>query len=280
MMNRPTLVSRELHDLRKQIEQIETRVATAHSRVHALGRQVRISRGLSGLGTVFLLLVIALTSLAAAPQKRGDQIVSAPYDAPFDILDDQGDLILRVRQLSAPDPNGSSTHSNILTLYPTGVSPSDSAPGAGLVASISDNGHVFFKAAMPRNGNVNATFGVVGAKNAGVVLRYGGNFPTRLAMDVADGKPDLNLSDAAGTVVLELGEEESGGGRLMLTNGSGGTIVQAGTELESGVGAVAVWPQGPGGGLLVAPVAGGAFALKEANRLPGTFICGVGCAGQ
>jgi hypothetical protein len=97
-------------------------------------------------------------------------------------------------------------------------------------------------------------------------------------MDLVNGRPTLNLSDMGGNVLVELGEGEHGAGRLMLTNSGGGTIMQAGTEEKTGVGVVAVWPQGPGGFLPTAPIAGGAFALKEGNRLPGTFICGVGCA--
>jgi hypothetical protein len=270
-MNQQTLAPGELHVLRKQIEQLETRMTMAHSRVHALGRQVRISRGFSGLGTVFLLLVIALTSIAAAPQRRSDEPLSGPttYEAPFEILDGQEDLILKVG-------TDSSLGFNSLKLYPTGAS--DSSP-ATLIAGIAEKGHVFFKAAMWWNQNVNATIGVEGGTNAGLVLRYGGSFPTRLAMDVVNGKPVLNLSDFAGKVLVELGQGDYGGSRLMLTNGAGGTIMQAGTT-ENGVGEVAVWPQGPGGFLPTAPIAGGAFALKEQNRLPGTFICGVGCAGH
>jgi tetrahydromethanopterin S-methyltransferase subunit G len=279
-MNQQTPAPDELHDLRKRMQKLEGRMTVANSRVQALGRQVRISRGFGGVGLVVSLLVIALTSLAAAPQRRGDApaVERHQFMAPFEVLDDQENLILKI---SADGPI------HWLGLYPAGTSPKDADRSkAALYASISQEGTVF-RALTPGSVNGTVAFGIDGG-TPGLALRYGGDSVRRLAMAVPNGAPDLNLMDATGRVLVDLGSGESGGdigpgesggGRLMLTNGAGGTIMQAGTT-ATGVGTVTVWPQGRGGFLPTAPIAGGAFALKEANRLPGTFICGVGCAGH
>jgi len=263
-MNQPDLNSNELQQLRRRMRQIERDMTNAESRLRGLGRGVGRSLGAGRAGLVLLLVVTALIPLTKAQEwwRPG-------YLAPFQVLDDQGHLIVQIFK------DGSA---NVFGLYPPGKLP-DKPGQPALGAAVAEGGHVFFKALMPSNVNVNAVLGVTGGTNPGMALRSGGSSPNRLVMAADKGKPDLDLLDSAGRTLVDLGQEDSGGGGLMLTNGTGGTIMQAGA-IGPGVGAVAVWPQGGGGYPLTAPIAGGAFALKEENRLPGTFICGGGCAGK
>jgi len=271
-MNQSARYCSELQELHHRMRQLEKRMAIADSRVHSHARRIHSSRKVATAGLAGLLL-IALSSLAAPPREPWQRYQEPKKEhrvtAPFEVLDDQENLILRII-------DEGTTHAFLF--YPAGTSLNNQGAEAALMASIPAGGHVFFKAQTP-NEAAAAVFGIVNDTTPTMVLRYGGRDRNLVSLAVTSGKPDLDLNDGAGTTLVDLGQEDSGGGGLMLTNGTGGTIMQAGA-VAPGVGTVTVWPQGGAGYPLTAPIAGGAFALKEANRLPGTFICGSGCAGK
>jgi hypothetical protein len=217
-----------------------------------LGRQILILRGVGGGGLLLLVFLIVVTSSAAAPPLH-------QVKAPFRVFDAGGNLALEVKD---------NPHS-------VGLYRPDNQIVPAVIASAPAAGHHFFKTETPDQ-NVQAAFGIVDGNTPTMVLRYGGPDHNLLTMAVANEVPCLNMSSADGRVVAGLCQGESGGGSLMLTNGAGGTIMQAGTTAR-GVGSVTVFPERPAGSLPVAPIAAGAFALREENRLPGTFICGTGC---
>jgi hypothetical protein len=246
-----SVISKQSQDLRMQVEQLEIRMTAASCKVGVLRRQIQMARAVGAAAVLPWLFLIALTSLAAPGVQR--------VKAPFRVLDDKNHVIFEVN---------AGTHS--LGLYRP-----DSQNTPGVIAAAPAGGHVFFKTLTP-DSKTQAAFGIVDGKTPTMNLRHGGDDHNLLSMAVVDGAPHLNMASADGKNILELGEGKSRGGVLSLTNGDGGTVMQAGINLND-VGSVAVFPQAPGFGLPVAPIAGGAFALREEYRLPGTFICGTGC---
>lgn len=91
-----------------------------------------------------------------------------------------------------------------------------------------------------------------------------GDQKTAVSLTADADTPTMNL-EANGVTMAEVGVGSFKAGHLLLTDASGGTVVDAGMTVN-GPGAVQTYPNG------------GQGEARTFFGLPGTFICGVGCS--
>jgi hypothetical protein len=217
------------------LEELESAVELIRAET---ARRVRRRRSAPLVGNVATAAIIAgcLALLGAAP-------VAPRVRAPFTVVGPDNKKIFEV------------TGNN-----PRGFQLFNEAGRSTALGVVSDQA-TFIKASSP-DANTQAVLGVVADKSPSLALRYGGPVKTRLALAVADDKPELDMNNEAGIPIVLLGEAPGGHGHLQLGAADGNARVLAGMT-PGGVGAVQTFPDGNPG--------------RTFFGLPGTFICGIGC---
>ncbi|HYL92623.1 MAG TPA: hypothetical protein VEW69_05645 [Alphaproteobacteria bacterium] len=224
-----------VQQLQTRVQELQILANRAERELARLRRSYRYAALLRRGLTAAIVVMAGLALAAMAP--GGPRVVTAP----FQVMDSGKKLLFEV------------TNQHEMFVY------NSAGNYAQLLAVAPANNNAFFKAQWPDQ-QYSAAFGVVGGKTPTMGLRYAGDI--RLAMAVTGGKPSLELTNGKG--IFNLGQGESGGGRLVLMDAAGNNKVQAGIT-PTGAGAVQVFPNGKGFSFI---------------GLPGTFICGQGCGGH
>jgi hypothetical protein len=229
-------------DLHATVEQLELSLDAASAELKRLNRVSLRWRLMDRAMTAALVTALSATLLAAASP------VPSVVKAPFTVVDSAGKPMFIVNA----SPRGIqllAEHSDMTGALPSGAFISTSPTGTSIKA-VSQNGHT------------QSVLGVENENTPEVVLRDSGGLQ-RLILAVRKDDPELNLTNDSNLYVVSLDQGAFGGGRLQILNATGDARVLAGMVLK-GIGVVRVMPDGnPGRGLF---------------GLPGTFLCGVGCA--
>jgi hypothetical protein len=199
--------------------------------------------------------------------------------APFEVVDRAGKRIFYVEEGFVRMYNAAGSEVAVIQAMPTGGVFVGKSSTGGLVTSVGDGLRVIdnqtarieIGRATPPDGTYSARFFTPGGKRVATIGQSGaGQGAATVADDqgrprgfmvvASGGKAAIGVQNADGTVVATLGEGETGGGWLSLTNADGQPMVDAGTS-DGGFGVVRAGPEAfkPGLGLL---------------GLPGSYISG------